>query len=263
MEIWGVWHAQSKQGNAKVTIALLKALRTMLRMPLSLWNHQHTSSACVCELHQLAQFLLSTELPVVYRFLSSGNVEKVAETLQLLTAAVTHSPAHCMLFLSNFNFTFPALPKLAYRPNKKYSAQKETSDVPSAEGNNEPAAGSSNTYECFFRLALAVLRTCPGAAGLNKALRAPQLLPLALQQLTYVDTTSCHLMCETLAARITSPGTNLGLFIPSVRYNTLNVWDIYTLPHTWLEVLSAGACALFHLFGCKRKMLGSVAQFHW
>ena len=208
IDIWGLWHAQSKQGNAKVTIALLKALRALLVVPLSHKDHEHSSA--LCELHQLAQFLLSTELPVLYRFLSSGNVDKASETLQLLTAAVAYSPAHCMLFLSNFNFTFPALPKLAYRPNKAYNSKQDSSDVPGTDGSEKPAAVSSSTYVWFFRLALAVLRTCPGATGLSKALHAPQLLPLALQQLTYVDTASCHLMCEELASRITSPGMNLG-----------------------------------------------------
>lgn len=208
IEIWGVWHAQSKQGTLIVTVALLKALRALLMVQVSHEIHVHSSNTSVmCELHRLAEFLLSTELPVCYRFLSSGNVEKASETLQLLTAAVAHSPAHCMMFLSNFNFTFPALPKLAYRPGKKSNGQQQ----PSTDA--RPASAGPHTYEFFFNLALAVLRTCPSGAGLSKALQAPQLLPLALQQLTHVDANSCQLMCEALASRISSPGSNMTLLL--------------------------------------------------
>jgi Ribosome 60S biogenesis N-terminal len=201
-DIWGVWHAQSKQGTTEVTVALLKALRAVLMVPVSHKDDKHTSACVLCELHALAKFILSTELPTCYRFLSSGNAKKASETLQLLTAGVAHSPCHCMTFLSNFNFSFPAIPKLAYRPGKKLNEQKEAAV---AKRDNKPASASPHTYECYFNLALAVLRTCPSGAGLSKALHTPQLLPLALQQLTYVDTASCHLMCEALAARMTSP----------------------------------------------------------
>jgi hypothetical protein len=200
-DLWGVWHAQSKQGTPEVTTALLKALRAVLMVPVGQKDHEH--SGCVpCEVHRLAKLILSTELPVCYRFLSSGHAQKSSETLQLLTAAVAHSPSHCMLFLYNFNFSLPALPKLAYRPGKK---SNEQSQAKIDTTNDKPASASPHTFECYFNLALAVLRTCPGGVGLSKALQTPQLIPLALQQLTYVSTASCHLMCEVLVARISSP----------------------------------------------------------
>lgn len=205
IDMWGVWYAQSKQGTKKVTVAVLKTLRALLMVPVGDKDSVHTSSASViCSLHNMAHSLVTTELPVCYNFLSSGDAEKASETLQLLTAAVVRSPDVCMAFLCNFNFTLPALPKLSYRPSKKGHA-RDFGDSDTNNGQQHDASVPA-THECYFNLALAVLRTCPSNGGLKKALQAPQLLPLALQQLTSVNLTSCHLMCEALAARAIHQG---------------------------------------------------------
>jgi hypothetical protein len=116
-----------------------------------------------------------------------------------------------MLFLANFNFSFSGLPKLASsHPGRKKLQMAADRGTECAATSATDQAGSArhqlSVGECYFDLALAVLSTCPSGPGVARALCTPQLLPLALQQLTSVGSRAQLAMCNTIAQRVFAQG---------------------------------------------------------
>ena len=208
-----MWHAQSSHGTTPVTVAILDALHSLLsiRVPP---EEMHCPVANT--LSRLASALVTTELGPFYRFCSSGDHTKANHALHLLATAASYSPSHTMQFLTNFNFAFNMLPKLAAPRRTKRPAQEPgqnavtpaaaaASASPSADW-HDPDLSKRPSRALFVHLTLAVLDSAPPGAGSAMALRAPQLLPLVMHNLSRDPPQTASAFCSLLLSKILSPG---------------------------------------------------------
>lgn len=212
-EVWAVWHAHSSHGTTPVTVAILAALHSLLRIRVPP-EEMHCPVANT--LSRLASALVSTELGPFYRFCSSGDHTKANHALHLLATAASYSPSYTMQFLTNFNFAFNMLPKLAAPRRTKRPAQESgqntvipaataASASPSADW-HDPDLSKRPSRALFIHLTMAVLDSAPPGAGAAMALRAPQLLPLAMHNLSRDPPQTASDFCSLLLSKILSPG---------------------------------------------------------
>lgn len=212
-ELWAVWRAQSSHGTTAVTVALLQTFHSLLSIDVtSVAGHGPVAAA----LNNLANSLLTTELAPLYRFCSSGDHAKGNYALHLLAKAASYSPSHTMQFLSNFNFSFNMLHKLAAPARRKgpapTSGQKSSPSTPTSAHStssatwDDPDLSKRPSRALFVRLAVAVVGSAPPGAGVAKALRAPQLLPLVMHNLSKDPPQSVIDVCSVILSRVLSPG---------------------------------------------------------
>ena len=169
--LWDVWDAPTVQHSTRAIIATLHTFTTLLATPLP------TSSAASAAVASFGKALLESHLKPVYFQLSGDDHTKANRALALLTAAVSLSSEHALLFLRRFDLSLSSLPKLAAPQHVKRSAAQADS---AASRWRSGKLAKRPSRACFVDLALACLAAVEHGTDVAVILAAPNLLGLVL-----------------------------------------------------------------------------------
>jgi hypothetical protein len=189
------WLCPTSHRHISTAISLLRAFSAVFSFATS---SDALPSNVYSSIHQLAQDILANHLKPVYFHLSSGDHARANHALAFLTDAVSLSNECTSLFISFFDFSLRALPKLASPTKHKDNASH--SHWTAVKLAKKP------TRACYVELVLACLRCAQEGFEVAAVLQAPQLVSLALAHISNDPPSIVFSMCQLLLDKGLSTG---------------------------------------------------------
>ena len=240
-----LWRSSAAQQSTRTGAALLHTLSVLFSIPAgSLPLSVLTAS------HALARTLLTAHMKPVYFHLSSDEHSKANHSLAFLTSAVALSSEHTLAFISSFDFSLAAWPKLAVPPAAQ---RKPQGDHSASKRWTSSKLSKRPTRACFVELATACLLAADDKAAVAAVCAAPSLLGLVLAHISKDPPEVAARVCTALLQRVLAPGVLRPSHPNSPGHNCKSVRSVCVSGrtgvqgsrlgwHPWLRCSARGTC---------------------